>query len=269
MDREIIINFCISNAVIIIIVETLFILLYVGWISKKVFTITKRFNVFMETTQKTARQYNKDLEKADNHSYMIRQNNEKILTDMKKIRNILSKYKGEMFNTQLNNKITDEIAAHLKNDNDDTYTIMEELEIENEHYSLSGPEDNNPFDENNSLKNTINYEQLREEYYKSKEIESNMAKKALENTSSYYNDNITCKIEKPFVEKTVDNVNKYLKLYHKNENSINNINVECHSMKVMDIPKSYKNQEQKVLYKNPLYDKVKEYNQNKLKKGCV
>lgn len=263
MNKEIIINFCISNAVIIIILETLFILMFIVWVSKKLFMINKRFNAFMKHTQQSARKYNQDLEKADNHSYCIKERNDKILKDMRKIEKILAKYKGEQFNTQINNKITNEIVDNLLDIEEDTVIIEEK----SNNYAVSEKEDMHPLDERRQS-SIVNYENLRTEYEKSKIIEDSMIKKAVENTSSYYNDTHECKIEKPFVNKTVDNVNKYLKLCHVNDEKPK---IECYSMEVMDIPKGYKNQEQKVLY-NPLYDEVSKYRkeqENKLKKGVI
>jgi hypothetical protein len=272
MDREFIINFCINNAVIIIIVETLFIILFIGWILKKVLTITERLNAFMQVTQQAARKYNTDLESIDNHSYMIKQNNDKILMDMKKIKSILSKYKGDMCNTEINNKIADEIAMHLKNDNDDTCTLMgeqniKENSIENdEHYSLSKPEDNCPFVYTENSK--VNYEDIRSQYEKSKILEDESVKKTVSNKEYYYNDEAECKIKKPFVNKCVDNVNNYLKNFNKNSENSENIEVTCHSMTPITFPKNYKYDDKKLLY-NPLYDKVVKWNETKLKKGCV
>lgn len=261
MDREFIINFCAINAIIIIILETLFILMFVGWVSKKLFAINKRFNAFIKHTQQSARKYNEDLEKADNHSYCIKERNDKILKDMRKIEKILAKYKGEQFNTQINNKITNEIVDNLLDTVEDTII----LEEKSNNYQITEKEVH-PLDDRRKS-SIINYEKIRAEYEKSIKIENEMAEKAINNTNSYYNDNVNCKIKKPFVENTVDNVNKYLKLYNIN-NDKTEIPVTCHSMKIMDIPKGYENSEKKVLY-NPLYDKVVEYNKNKSKKEAI
>ena len=126
MDRNEIMQFCISNLVIIVIIETIFIIAFIGWLTTKVVTITKRLNAFMLHTQSEAKKYNKNIENVDNHSYCIQQNTNRILKDMKEIEKILDRYKGEKFNTQINNKLSDEIAEKLLNNVcEDTKSIID------------------------------------------------------------------------------------------------------------------------------------------------
>ena len=110
-------SFIAANATILMILYTIFIILFVAFLKSKISKIWDTCNALIIKAQHTSREFDEDLCSVSKHTHQIEKKHKKILEDIKVINKILSKYKGEMFDTKINNKISSEIAQNFNQNN--------------------------------------------------------------------------------------------------------------------------------------------------------
>ncbi|MBN2545763.1 MAG: hypothetical protein JXB50_08200 [Spirochaetes bacterium] len=182
MSRSEFLNFCVSNAVILIVVYTLFIIFFVGYITKKVLNMKNMFDNYLTITQNSYQDFLRESNTIDKQSWQIKKNQEKAIIDINYILSLLDQYKGQKFNTEINHQVSNEILSKINENlkssvneisientksivensyNDDLFNLYEQIEKDDQHeYSINnkiGINNQNRFSE--IVENTIDFGQ--------------------------------------------------------------------------------------------------------------
>ncbi|MFA5398753.1 MAG: hypothetical protein WC346_22250 [Methanogenium sp.] len=128
MSRSEFLNFCVSNAVILIVVYTLFIIFFVGYITKKVLNMKNMFDNYLTITQNSYQDFLRESNTIDKQSWQIKKNQEKAIIDINYILSLLDQYKGQKFNTEINHQVSNEILSKI---NENLKSSVNEISIEN------------------------------------------------------------------------------------------------------------------------------------------
>lgn len=133
MSRSEFLIFCLTNAVILLVLYTIFIIFFVSYIIKKVTQLKKIFDNHLVSAQNSYQEFLRESSTIDKQSWQIKKNQEKAIIDINYVLSLLDKYKGQQFNTEINHQVSNEILSkineNLKNDIPlccDTNSIVEE-----------------------------------------------------------------------------------------------------------------------------------------------
>lgn len=113
-------RFCIENAILLTIIYTVFIILLVSWLVNRINKIKDMFTNMMLDIQNAYRTYNHDLEDRDKVSYQLSKNTKKVVNDITYISKVLEQYKGQIFDTKLNNQISNQIIQEMNSNSSNT-----------------------------------------------------------------------------------------------------------------------------------------------------
>ncbi len=120
MNRSEFLSFCGVNAIGIIFFYTIFLILFINYVIKKVNKMRKIFNETINFAQSSHNEFAKDVGAIDSQSRIIKKTQEKIIFDVNYILKLLDKYKGVTFDTKINNQISSEIADIINSNVSDT-----------------------------------------------------------------------------------------------------------------------------------------------------
>ena len=120
MNRSEFLNFCLTNAVILLLLYTIFIIFFVSYIIKKVTQLKRLFDSYLISTQNSYQEFLRESSTIDKQSWQIKKNQEKAIIDINYVLLLLERYKGKQFNTEINHQVSNEILSkineNLKND---------------------------------------------------------------------------------------------------------------------------------------------------------
>ncbi len=113
MSRSEFLNFCLTNAVILLVLYTIFIIFFVSYIVKKVTQLKRLFDSYLISTQNSYQDFLKESSTIDKQSWQIKKNQEKAIIDINYVISLLERYKGKQFNTEINHQVSNEILSKI------------------------------------------------------------------------------------------------------------------------------------------------------------